>query len=478
MTINLVQIYALDLAKGIRYLHDKNIIHGNVSAQNIYLDEHLNLKLSNFGLNDFSSHDYTDSERNLELDVSCLENFWEIFYKAPSKLTDVYSFATTLWEFYTRGKQPFKNELLRSNLSEFIRNRYILQQPKYCPNAIYHLMVCCWHPNEKFRPNLDQIYESLIRLETMPDKFGITEYLNRMILPRISGVNNKLYRISHLNSKFEDVSSKNYTRKTLGNKDTSNNSIQIYDEVVLNSEPEEDYSKESFIRKLSSVRMSQFSLKSRQSSNAGNYALHSLVQIKRPPIRLESRKETADCIKPSETDYGHSYAKIKLQKFNTNLIRPDLITPYDSDLQMVRCTSKQVEDFIFYERNMTRVASFAQINNSNSVSKCINTRIRNRSFGLDSVILPSVISKQCSSVSSTSGDITLMSSDASVPGTLSVGDIYLNSLSSQGNFLKSNSQEPIRISPHDYAQVNLENFHENEENSLESENSSLLAHNL
>ena len=82
-----------------------------------------------------------------------------------------YLFRTTL---YCRYYEPFtvknayytfftdKGMLIKDQAGKFISRQVAglrLQQPKYCPNKVYELLLYCWHVNWKERPDFNKIID-------------------------------------------------------------------------------------------------------------------------------------------------------------------------------------------------------------------------------------------------------------------------------------------------------------------------------
>ncbi|KAI3824897.1 hypothetical protein L1987_06370 [Smallanthus sonchifolius] len=97
LPMKIVFQFALDIAKGLSYLHSKKIIHFDVKPDNILIDDEYKLKLVDFGGSVFSPF--------WGLFLMCGENGTR-GYMAPEILRrklcghkcDVYSFGICLWE--------------------------------------------------------------------------------------------------------------------------------------------------------------------------------------------------------------------------------------------------------------------------------------------------------------------------------------------------------------------------------------------
>lgn len=147
-----------DITTGLNFLHQINIIHGDIKPENILLHREengrLQAKISDFGL------------AKVKNDV--IEGFGSVIYLAPeiftrsaphSEKSDIYALAVTLCEM--AKKSIYVN---MSDYHEFVR--YILSGqreviPNDCPKKIAHMITWGWAQSAQNRPTTDQYLSAL-----------------------------------------------------------------------------------------------------------------------------------------------------------------------------------------------------------------------------------------------------------------------------------------------------------------------------
>ncbi|KAK7690897.1 hypothetical protein QCA50_005999 [Cerrena zonata] len=106
-----VDIWILQISKGLAYLHSLGIVHGDLRAANVLLDENYNIKLADFGLSlvvDDVVTQATTIERThnwIAPELLIPEEFGGTSSK-PTLAGDVYAFGCVAIELYT-GKPPY-----------------------------------------------------------------------------------------------------------------------------------------------------------------------------------------------------------------------------------------------------------------------------------------------------------------------------------------------------------------------------------
>ena len=102
----------LDIAKALSLAHENNIIHRNVSPENIYLQIDSHAALANFGLSYNTMHD--ESKWNVTISADAFDRdpytSEDVINGDYSPSSDVYSFGVILYEMMV-GEVPFQNYL-------------------------------------------------------------------------------------------------------------------------------------------------------------------------------------------------------------------------------------------------------------------------------------------------------------------------------------------------------------------------------
>jgi len=158
--IDLIDIL-IGISSGMEYLHSINVIHGDLMARNILLDDKLKPHICDFGfikcrtvVNHHSKLKRLDSLRWTANEIHKTQTF------NYTKKSDVYSFAMLCYELFTWGRVPFEN-LSERLLSEAVIEGKRPDYPEGCPKTIWKLMEKMWHENPDARPKFSSITKYL-----------------------------------------------------------------------------------------------------------------------------------------------------------------------------------------------------------------------------------------------------------------------------------------------------------------------------
>ncbi|CAO2821498.1 unnamed protein product [Amaranthus hypochondriacus] len=154
---------ALDLARGLSYLHSKKIVHRDVKTENMLLDTERTVKIADFGVARVEAQNPSDM-------TGATGTYG---YMAPEVLEgqpynhkcDVYSYGICLWEIYCCA-MPYA-ELSFSEVSSAVVARNLRPHiPKCCPNSLANIMKRCWDADPEKRPEMDEVVSMLEVIDT------------------------------------------------------------------------------------------------------------------------------------------------------------------------------------------------------------------------------------------------------------------------------------------------------------------------
>lgn len=154
---------AVDLARGLSYLHSKKIVHRDVKTENMLLDANRTLKIADFGV----ARVEAQNPRDMTGETGTLG------YMAPEVLDgkpynrkcDVYSFGICLWEIYCCD-MPYPDLSFTDVSSAVVRQNLRPDIPRCCPSSLANIMRKCWDANPDKRPVMDEVVKLLEAVNT------------------------------------------------------------------------------------------------------------------------------------------------------------------------------------------------------------------------------------------------------------------------------------------------------------------------
>ncbi|XP_066029971.1 uncharacterized protein [Pocillopora verrucosa] len=172
-------LFAKQIAHGMTFLASRGIIHGDLAARNILLDEHRVCKLTDFGL---SYQDFKYGPGNAK--KGCIPIKWtapEILFGHVAQLStksDVWSYGIVLYEIFTVGGIPYEG-WSQSTTMKKIEEGYRLPKPEHIDDSLYAVMLNCWKYESASRPDFVKLYQTMdtyIKTKTYVDIFGDDKY--------------------------------------------------------------------------------------------------------------------------------------------------------------------------------------------------------------------------------------------------------------------------------------------------------------
>ena len=137
----------------MQYLHSKDIVHGNLTPNNIILDEQNYPHISDFGLSRFSRKNLIDLDSPVYTAPEILEE------KEFDSKADSYSYGLIAYQLIT-GLQPFVEGPPYMQIANILKGKrpdVSTIKDKNWKNFLQK----CWSKNPKERPTFDQIIQNL-----------------------------------------------------------------------------------------------------------------------------------------------------------------------------------------------------------------------------------------------------------------------------------------------------------------------------
>lgn len=154
---------ALDVAKGINYLHclSPPIVHWDLKSPNLLVDKNWSVKVCDFGLSRFKANTFISSKSVAGTPEWMAPEF--LRGEPSNEKSDVYSFGVILWELVTM-QQPW-NGLSPAQVVGAVafQNRRLVMPTNISP-ALASLIDCCCADDPAKRPTFGSIVGTLKKL--------------------------------------------------------------------------------------------------------------------------------------------------------------------------------------------------------------------------------------------------------------------------------------------------------------------------
>ncbi|CAH8367123.1 unnamed protein product [Eruca vesicaria subsp. sativa] len=153
---------ALDVARGMAYVHGRNFIHRDLKSDNLLISADKSIKIADFGVARIEVHaegmtPETGTYRWMAPEM--------IQHRAYNQKVDVYSFGIVLWELIT-GQLPFQG-MTAVQAAFAVVNRGVRPTiPNDCLPVLTEIMTRCWDGNAEVRPSFVEVVSMLEAAET------------------------------------------------------------------------------------------------------------------------------------------------------------------------------------------------------------------------------------------------------------------------------------------------------------------------
>ncbi|KAH0788608.1 TKL family protein kinase [Histomonas meleagridis] len=158
LTPTIRSLIAYDVAQGMKYLHERNIIHRDLKSLNVLLDDKYHAKICDFGM----VRTHKDGPMTGLIGTA----HWmapEVLMSKPSydEKVDVYSYGIFLWELLTGG-MPYQNMKPAEITLGVVGGTLRPPIPADSPPSLSRLIQKCWSQQPEDRPTMARIVTLLV----------------------------------------------------------------------------------------------------------------------------------------------------------------------------------------------------------------------------------------------------------------------------------------------------------------------------
>ncbi|KAG5640616.1 hypothetical protein DXG03_007905, partial [Asterophora parasitica] len=158
--------FMLEIARGMEYLHQNGVLHGDLKASNVLVDDNVRCVISDFGQSEMKSEAYRIS--------GTAPPHGTLRWQAPELMSgqsqlaltpqmDVYAYAISCVEIVAWGRMPWplmdddavRHFVLKEN------ERPVIPLTRFNTPTFQELLRVCWHRDTEIRPSFEKIVEEV-----------------------------------------------------------------------------------------------------------------------------------------------------------------------------------------------------------------------------------------------------------------------------------------------------------------------------
>ncbi|KAM0946684.1 putative dual-specificity kinase TKL-Pl-4 family [Dioscorea sansibarensis] len=153
---------ALDVARGMAYVHGLGFIHRDLKSDNLLIAADKSIKIADFGVAriEVQTEGMTPETGTYRWMAPEM-----IQHRPYNQKVDVYSFGIVLWELIT-GMLPFQNMTAVQAAFAVVNKGVRPTIPQDCLPVLREIMTCCWDGNPDVRPPFTEVVQMLENAET------------------------------------------------------------------------------------------------------------------------------------------------------------------------------------------------------------------------------------------------------------------------------------------------------------------------
>ncbi|XP_076947772.1 serine/threonine-protein kinase STY13-like [Bidens hawaiensis] len=153
---------ALDVARGMAYVHGLGLIHRDLKSDNLLISADKSIKIADFGVAriEVQTEGMTPETGTYRWMAPEM-----IQHRPYTQKVDVYSFGIVLWELIT-GMLPFQNMTAVQAAFAVVSKGVRPTIPNDCLPVLSEIMTRCWDGNPDVRPHFSEVVRMLEHAET------------------------------------------------------------------------------------------------------------------------------------------------------------------------------------------------------------------------------------------------------------------------------------------------------------------------